>query len=452
MLARCRIDGQYVWSVFSASGEFMANTGSSKSDLPASPNPFKTLALSAIVPLIVMVGLLLCSPNYQAANQDFEQPISYPLGGDFLQEYVGGRLILNPAKRDHLYDAATFQDTQHDAQVVGFTWDQEQFFPAVYPPFWYSAVSPLSNLPYLVASRVWLVLMTLTLVTAVWILNRYANVPAPVVIVMCLSAPVIQNLSAGQKGTLLLLILSVSYVLLRKRKDFWSGLVFALIAFKPHLAIVIGLWMLVSRNWRWCVGAFSGLAVLVISSLVISPNLVSNYVNVVAGFGDYVQSGGYELNESFSCWSFWQQLIRNTVGAKVFTGITSLLVFGASLWVFRLRLGSTVTSTQIDRSFSAMVIVTMLTSPHLYAYDLTMLLLPIGLMTRIALTSGADQSDQQRNYADWLPVGLMALVMFASGAIASFAASSGFQAGFLLLVTVWIAIMRPVFVETLRVS
>ena len=294
--------------------------------------------------------------------------------------------------------------------------------------------------------------MTLMLVAAVWILNRYANVPAPVVIVMCLSAPVIQNLSAGQKGTLLLLILSVSYVLLRKRKDFWSGLVFALIAFKPHLAIVIGLWMLVSRNWRWCVGAFSGLAVLVITSLVISPDLVSNYVNVVAGFGDYVQSGGYRLNESFSCWSFWQQLIRNTVGAKVFTGITSLLVFGASLWAFRLRLGSTVTSTQIDRSFSAMVIVTMLTSPHLYAYDLTMLLVPIGLMTRIALTSGADQSDQQRNYADWLPVGLMALVMFASGAIASFAASSGFQAGFLLLVTVWIAIMRPVFVETLRVS
>ena len=437
--------------VFSISGEAMTDAGTSKPDLSSStnaPSALKSLVVVAIVPLIVLAGLFWRSPNHRWSDIQVHQTLGYPMGGDYLQEYVGGFLI-QQSKRQQLYDAEAFRDVQHDANIVGFSWDEQQFFPAVYPPFWYDAVSPLSNLPYQTAATVWLVLMTLMLIAAVWLLNRYANVPAPILIVMCLAAPVIESLNAGQKGTLLLLIISASYVLLRQRRDLLSGLVFALIVFKPHLAIVPGIWMLVTKRWSWCAGAILGAAAVIIFSFLISPESISDYANVVLGFGDYVQSGGYNLNESFSCWSFWQQLVSNSSLAKVLTAVTSLLLLGVSLWSSRSQSGRSVSAVEVDKSFAAMVIVTMITSPHLYAYDLTMLILPIGLLTRLALgTKTASQPAeeglaQERNYTDWLPVGLLILAMFASGAIASFAARSGIQLGVLLLLAASIAITRP---------
>lgn len=412
------------------------------------------LAVLAILPVIVMAGLLVRSPNFRSIDQEVKQPLTYPLGGDFLQEYIGGRLILNEANSGQLYDAETFKQVQHDPDVVGFSWDPQQFFPAVYPPYWYAAVSPLSKLSYSTATRVWLVLMTAALIAALWLLNRYAKIPAPILMLMCLSVPIIQSLNGGQKGTLLLLILTISYVLLKQQRDLLSGLVFALIAFKPHLAIAIGLWMLASRNWRWCAGAILGVAVMLGASFMASPDLMNGYVNVVLGFGDYVQSGGYNLHESFSLWSFWQQLAGNPTLAKVLTVLSSMLLLGSSLWFLgkptnQSRTGGLRSSAQLDRSFAAMVIVTMLTSPHLYTYDLTMLLLPIGLLTKLALqpTSAIeDSAPKRRDYLAWLPVGLLVLVMFASDGVTGLALSSGFQAGVVLLLTAWIVITRPSFV------
>ena len=369
----------FVSSVILISGEPMTGKDVAQSDRVAW---LRHLAIIAIVPAIIMVGLLWRSPNFNSTDQNSEAVLNYPLGGDFLQEYVGGRLILDERNSRQLYDAETFNQVQHDPDEVGFSWDPQQFFPAVYPPYWYAAVSPLSKLSYARSIRVWLVLMTAALIAACWLLNRYTKIPASILIVMCLSAPVIQSLNGGQKGTLLLLILTSSYVLLRNQRDLLSGLVFALIAFKPHLAIVIGLWMLVSRNWRWCVGAISGVAVLLIASFVSSPELMNGYVNVVLGFGDYVQSGGYNLHESFSLWSFWQLLLGNPTAAKTLTAISSMSLLGASLWYLRKETNQSqtdqsVSSAEFDRSFAAMVIVTILSSPHLYTYDLTMLLLPI---------------------------------------------------------------------------
>lgn len=408
----------------------------------------RQLAVLAIVPAIIMVGLLWRSPNFNSPDQSSDAVLSYPLGGDYLQEYVGGGLILDPSQRDHLYDAEIFDVAQHDATRVGFSWDDQQFFPAVYPPFWYAAVSPLSKLSYLTASRVWLILMTVAMVVACWILNRFAAVPAPLLMAMCLAAPVIQSLNAGQKGTLLLLILATSYVLLKQRRHFLSGSIFALIAFKPHLAIAIGLWMLAAKNWRWCAGAFAGLSSLAVASVLIGPDLLSDYLNVVSGFGNFVQSGGYNLHESFSLWSFWQQLVNNSLIAKLLTIVTSLIVVAVSLWMFRQRDNEQSKPIDVDRAFAAMVIVTIITSPHLYTYDLTVLLLPIGLLARIAL----DTRGQERDYAAWIPVGLLVILMFANGALTSFAASSGIQFGVLLLLATWVAIMRPVFEGPARVS
>ncbi len=100
--------------------------------------------------------------------------------------------------------------------MTGFTWDQSQYFPPVYPPFWYAAVSPLSHLHYDQAVHVWAGLMTACLIIALLLIYRFTDVPVFLLLILCLSTPVIHSISSGQKGTLLLLIFTVSFVLLKK--------------------------------------------------------------------------------------------------------------------------------------------------------------------------------------------------------------------------------------------
>jgi hypothetical protein len=90
-----------------------------------------------------------------------------------------------------------------------------------------------------------------------------------------------------------------------------------------------------------------------------------------------------------------------------------------------------------------MVIVTAVTSPHLYLYDLTMLLLPIGLLAATALKS----KRHEKNYKAWVPVGVLALLLFASQAITMFATASSFQVGVVLLVAAWASIKLLACVE-----
>ncbi len=417
------------------------------------PSPLTALMWLTILPAFIVVGLLCLSPNYRFDDSVNQEKLDYPLGGDFLQEYVGGGLIRDSLQRENLYQADTFQTAQHDDAIVGFKWDEQQFFPAVYPPFWYAVVSPLSDVTYSIASRIWLVLMAMALVAAGWLMNRYAKSPMLILIAMCLSTPVIQSLNAGQKGTLLLLILSGSCVLLRQRRYFLSGLVFASIAFKPHLAVAIGLWMLTSRNWKWCQGAFIGLAALTVASIGIDTGLLKEYLHVVSGFGNYVQSGGYNLSESFSLWSFWQQLIPVSWLSKTLTILSSLIVLGYSLWAFGRRSSDQLSMEEMDWIFAGMVIVTVVISPHLYIYDLTILLLPVALLTRIAVNQRQKPStDAGSGYIVWLPVGLLVTLMFANGAFTGFAQSFGIQLGVPLLLAAWLMITQRFFAAPARAS
>ena len=89
--------------VFSSSGEAMTDAGTSKPDLSSStnaPSALKSLVVVAIVPLIVLAGLFWRSPNHRWSDIQVHQTLGYPMGGDYLQEYVGGFLI--PVSYTHL--------------------------------------------------------------------------------------------------------------------------------------------------------------------------------------------------------------------------------------------------------------------------------------------------------------------------------------------------------------
>ena len=389
-------------------------------------------ALSLLAAACILFGAIgWFAPNFRTGSGELRHN---PLGGDFLQEYTGGKLWLDPATRDDLYSLETFRATQHDAESLGFSWPSEKYFPVVYPPFWYALASPLSQLNYLTAARVWLALMVVSLIASLVLLKKYGTVPTAMLVVLCLSAPVLISLGSGQKGTLLLLILTASYCLFRANKPLASGVVFALIAFKPHLGLPIGLFMLASQQWRWVAGTIGGLLLLGVVSLLAGPSNCIDFVRVCLGFGDYVQSGGYRLEQGFSLWSGWQMLIADAQIAKGLTLASTAIVIIAAISYLKDRVSS-VSQHDIPRVFAAMTLVTIVISPHLYVYDLTMLILPAGLLTRAAL-------DQPACWQNWLPVGLIIGVMFGSYPLINFAALTGFQPGIVMLLAALVLVLR----------
>ena len=388
-------------------------------------------AVLIAIPLLLLWGIFSFSPNFDFSNA--QSVNSIPLGGDYLQEYVGGQFINDESIRERLYDLEAFKAQQHRREAIGFAWDQGQYFPAVYPPLWYAAVSPFSRLDYQMAAYLWAALMTVCLIASLLMLYRFTNVPMPLLLIFCFSTPVIHSISSGQKGTLLLLIFTISFLLLKFLQPIRSGIIFSLSVFKPYLGVCIGIWMLISGRWGWAVATLSSVAAMVVLSIIAFPGLSKDYIDVCLGFGDYVQSGGYDLAKSYSLWSGWQMLIPNANAAKILTVVTSLIVWlGSMVWLRRTVQRDPET---MDVAFAALVLVTAITAPHFYYYDLTMLILPAAIIASRA-------SLQKFNRQLWLPVILIAAAMFGSKLIEKFGLMTNLSLGPVLLILALMAVLR----------
>ncbi len=388
------------------------------------------------IPALLLWGIFSFSPNFKFA--DMANPKSIPLGGDYLQEYTGGWMIAAapPNRRTSPYDLEVFKQQQHDSEMTGFTWDQSQFFPPVYPPFWYAAVSPLSRLDYHQAIYVWAALMTACLIVALLLIYKFTGVPVFLLLILCLSTPVIHSISSGQKGTLLLLTFTVSFVLLKKLQPAKSGVVFALSVFKPYLGVCVGVWMMLRGEWRWVTATLLTVAAIIAASFMTMPDLCKDYVGVCLGFGDYVKSGGYDLAKSYSLWSGWQMLISHSPTAKLLTGLTTIEVLGGAL-VFLRRL-SHEKDDSLDVAFAVMMLVTAITAPHFYYYDLTLLILPAAIFA-----SRATQHNQtQFSRVQWMPVILIAAAMFGSPLLERVGLTTSVALGPLLLIAAGVYAIR----------
>ncbi len=342
------------------------------------PVGIKIAILLAALMLVATIGYF--SPNFKTSAEMRTQP----LGGDLLQEWTGGYLVLNGAG-SQLYDLEQFKKVQHDADLLGFSWDSQKYFPPVYPPFYYTMVSPIALVSYPVAIWIGLFINGLCL-GLLCLLGSELTGRAPTFGFCCLGVlalftPVILCLTTGQKSLVLLLILCGSYWLLKNNRSFAAGVVFGLIAFKPHLALLIGVTMLLKRQWSFVAGAILMAAVFGVVSLLMGVETCSRFVEVCMGMTDYVSSGGYQLTNSHSLWGSYELLFGSfgSTVVKVCTAISGIAVIAVVGWILQGELKPA--SDRFALQFSALIIGTVLLSPHFYFYDLTILLLPVLLIS-----------------------------------------------------------------------
>jgi alpha-1,2-mannosyltransferase len=332
-------------------------------------------AWAAVVTLIVFALVDFASPNFR---RGFDPSVG-PYGGDFLQEWIGG-YVVRTGQAARLYDGPFARGLQHDADLVGFDWSHDRYLPMVYPPFYYAAMSPLSLLPMPAAALVWAALMLLFLVAAQVLLARSLAAPAGLVAWLwpcaVLFAPLVENLTSNQKGTVLLFLFAATYVLLRRGRSFAAGGVFGLLAFKPQLAILVGAAMLWKRQWRFVAGAAATALALLLVSLAVGIDACRDYLSFIAGTPDYLQTAGYDLAKSHSWYGFFHLALGGAPDAAIRLASLGAVAatIGATVWLMAGPLQ--VRSSRFVAQYSGLVLASLLVSPHLLTYDLTVLLLP----------------------------------------------------------------------------
>jgi hypothetical protein len=315
------------------------------------------------------------SPNFDAPGG----PDARPYGGDFVQEYAAG-WVLREGEPARLYEVGYLRDVEHDPAVVGFTWSPDLWFPAIYPPFYYVIVSPLAALDYPVALAAWLgVLVVCGLSSVAWLIGRspfwHTHVlwalPAAVIF-----APFTRSLVSAQKGTVLLALFTATFGLLERRRSFAAGAVFGLVAFKPQLGIVLAGVAAFRRDARFLGGAAASGLVLLGLSLAVDPALPLDWARAISNATPQMEPD--LLRRSHTMLGQVRLALGAWSGPAVFGLWASFAI--ATVAALGALLHATREPCDLPLRFSGIVLASALLSPHLYDYDLTLLLIPFALL------------------------------------------------------------------------
>jgi hypothetical protein len=300
-----------------------------------------------------------------------------PLGTDFLSFWAASRLALagHPALAYNVAAHAAAQRAAFGGAPLGYA----AFF---YPPLYLLVCLPLGLAPYFVALAAWLA----TTAGACWLaIRRLLDVQGRGLAVAMLAFPgVFSTVGHGQNAFLTTALFGLG-VLSLDRRPILAGLAFGLLAFKPHLGLLLPLALIASGRWKTVAGAV--ITVLAFSAVTVGAfglDVWRAFLGASALARATLERGlvGYDKMQSvFAA----VRLLGGGLGiayglqglAAAAAGWGVVIVARRAVGVDRgLALGATVATASL------------LASPFLLDYDLTLLAIPIAWMVREGRRTG----------------------------------------------------------------
>lgn len=328
-----------------------------------------------LIGCLLLAGvLILFSPNYRWNVDKGDSPY----GSDFLQDWTAASMI-GAGQAGELYRASAFDAWQHDTSLIGFRWNADSYYPAVYPPPYYWLCTPLHWIPYRWAVYLWLIMLLGALLVAAAIIEKGLRVDSAAATAgwfwpaMLLFPPLLLGLTMGQKGTIWLMILAATWLLYRRKSPMAAGLVFGLLSIKPTLFFLLPLVMLRYREWRFVAGAsLSWGALWGAAACMLPTNVWTDFLAVARSAGDYHAHAGYQL-----VWSSNLQSLSGNLPGWMPSWASGILLAVPALYVLSRIMLKAKFSLSNPLDLCQVLVATCLLSPHFYAYDLVVLLLPI---------------------------------------------------------------------------
>jgi len=208
-----------------------------------------------------------------------------PFGDDWINFWSGSYLTLH-GRAAEVYDLNAFHAFQQT--VVGPPLDGRLY---AYPPVTLLLVVPFALIPYVPGLFVWL--------SASWYGFYRAlklAMPGRGVLLLALATPaVLINAVAGQNGCWTAAFLGGGLALL-ERRPYVAGALLGMMAYKPHLALLVPVALFAGRRWRaMAAAAATGGMLLGLSWLLFGPELWAHYVRNLTAFRHVIVDGAVSM-------------------------------------------------------------------------------------------------------------------------------------------------------------
>jgi hypothetical protein len=300
-------------------------------------------------------------------------PLDEPVR-DFAHFYTQGVIALER-------DAASLYDMEKMADVAQriLPGHQRVLYPPVYGPQMSLLFAPLAMLPYVPARHVWLAITVLVYGVCTyaiwWVCPRLRDKPGTTALLL-IAAPALHYVAGFlQVSVIGLVCVTLGYFALRANRPFVAGLAFGLLAYKPPLAFGLGVVLACasvipggSPSRRIAAGAIvAALGQLAIGTLYWGPSILPAYFEALTRLPDVTDAMEPNKYHMHSWRTFFDLLglpAPLAFGAYVIAAATTLTV-AVLCWL---------TKGPLALRFSALLIATVLVDPHLYAYDLVLLI------------------------------------------------------------------------------
>jgi hypothetical protein len=286
------------------------------------------------------------------------------LGGDF-PEFYGAGLIVRAGDADELYDA----ERQEASQEGLFGDDDTGYLDFAYPPVVAAVYAPLTFLSYRVAYLVQVLVLVALVVLALRLVAPMVPYVAQHRVVVLAGTiacyPMFRSVGAAQNTALTVLCLVGAWRALHDDREVLAGAWLGALLFKPQLAVLALLALVVTRRWRALGGAAAvGVGLWLASAAVMGPGWLGPFLRhgaSVPGNDGSVGGGG-----SVSLVGTAQRFGEGVEGPLVVVAtIGSLVVAGLCLVAWRRcdRDGD------IGLGMAILAAGTVLAAPHVIFYD-----------------------------------------------------------------------------------
>lgn len=275
------------------------------------------------------------------------------------------------------------------------------YFAFWYPPPYLFLCLPLAVLPFTHAFTLW----TLSgWAAAVASLLPWRAAPWPAVALVALLAPAaVHNIANGQNGYFTAALLAAAGLAL-DRRPWTAGALFAALALKPQLAMLVLPALVAARRWEAVAAALvSGVAFIAASVVAFGWRSWDAFLNGMMNAGGVLQSGSVPHWQIQSIYGAMRAVDAAASLAWLAQGLASITVIVLVVRAVRHRPGG-----QADVAVIAAA--TPLATPRILSYDLVLLLVPLAWLLAEARRDG---------FLSWERLGLVAVLVLPGVSIAA---------------------------------
>jgi Glycosyltransferase family 87 len=299
---------------------------------------------------------------------------------DFSIFYTAG-LMVRQGQGRHLYRG----DLQHSfqQQITKELGTRQGLLPYNHPPFEALFYVPLTYLSFSQAYFLMFVLNLLLLASSALIIRPYLPSLSALPPLLFLSPlaffPAAFALLQGQDSILLLVIYCLAYRAFRRGHDWQAGIFLGLGLFKFHLVLPFAAILFLRRRWHalWgicliaCIECAVSWGVVGLEEMLYYPKYVLK-INRELPVGVIVPQNMPNLRGLYTGWN-WPSASLPWINFALLVGSLGLLLWACWQW----RPEDLIDEQAWNIGFSLTLIATFLVGYHSYAYDMSILLLPI---------------------------------------------------------------------------